>query len=185
MKSLVKVTCATFVLTSLMTACSEEKETTQVEPENKVENTLSPEEEQQKLEMERLEKGILLYGQSSKGGYYGSTVENAEYAKEDETGYLTVRVTINNVRDDEKPIDLSEINYTVKDEKLGKTYEGQAMPMDEDKFKNVPVSDSLTFNVSFVMENPPKDLNNLYLYMQSDLDPFADTHWKLDNLGSK
>ncbi len=32
MKSFLKVTCAAFILTSLMTACSEEKETAQVEP---------------------------------------------------------------------------------------------------------------------------------------------------------
>ncbi|AVD54562.1 hypothetical protein BEH_24685 (plasmid) [Priestia filamentosa] len=181
MKSLVKVTCSALILTSLMVGCSEQTTSTkQKETHHKVE--VKPKE---MSEEERLEKGILLYGQSSKGGYYLATVENAEYAKEDETGYLTARVTINNVRDDEKSIDLSEIKYTVKDEKLGKTYEGQAMPMDEDKFKNVPVSDSLTFNVSFEMENPPKDLNNLYLYLESNIDPFADTHWKLDNLASK
>lgn len=44
-------------------------------------------------------------------------------------------------------------------------YKGQAMPMYEDKFKTVPAGYSLTFDVSFMMEKPPKDLNNMYLYM--------------------
>jgi hypothetical protein len=34
-----------------------------------------------------------------------------------------------------------------------------------------------------MIEQPPKDLNNMYLYMESKIDPFVDTHWKLDNLG--
>lgn len=56
------------------------------------------------------------------------------------------------------------------------------MPMYEDKFKTVPAGYSLTFDVSFMMEKSPKDLNNMYLYMESKIDPFVDIHWKLDNL---
>lgn len=62
-------------------------------------------------------------------------------------------------------------------------YKGQSMPMYEDKFKTVPAGYSLTFDVSFVMEKPPKDLNNMYLYMNSKIDPFVATNRKLDNLG--
>ncbi|WP_017151622.1 hypothetical protein [Bacillus bingmayongensis] len=58
------------------------------------------------------------------------------------------------------------------------------MPMYKEKFKSVPAGYSLTFDVSFKMENLPKDFNNLYLYMDSKLDPFGDIHWKLDNLVS-
>lgn len=80
-------------------------------------------------EEERLEKGILLYGEGAKGGYYGSTVENAKYEKADKMGYITARVTINNVREDGKTIDLAGIKYFVKDEQTGKMYKGQSMPM--------------------------------------------------------
>lgn len=59
------------------------------------------------------------------------------------------------------------------------------MPIYEEKFKSVPVGYSLTFDVSFKTENPPKDFNNMHLYMDSKLDPFGDIHWKLDNLVSK
>ncbi|MEH7604454.1 MULTISPECIES: hypothetical protein [Priestia] len=186
MKSLVKVTCTAFILTSLMAACNEQTTSTKQEETNhKVEAATQSKKSKEMSEEERLEKGILLYGQSSKGGYYGATVENAKYEKADKTGYITARITINNVREDQKTIDLSEIKYSVKDEKTGKTYKGQAMPMYEDKFKTVPAGYSLTFEVSFMMEKPPKDLNNMYLYMDSKVDPFTDTHWKLDNLVSK
>lgn len=187
MKPLIKVTCTAFLLTSLMTACSEETTPTKQEAanHNKVEVATQSEKSKEMSEEERMEKGILLYGQTAKGGYYGATVESAKYEKSDKTGYMTARITINNVRDDGKTVDLSEIKYSIKDEKTGKTYKGQAMPTYEDKFKSVPAGYSLTFDVSFMMENPPKDLNKMYLYMDSELDPFTNTHWKLDNLVSK
>ncbi|WP_394549267.1 hypothetical protein [Priestia aryabhattai] len=183
MKSLMKVTCTAFIFTSLMAACSEKTSTPKQETtQHKVEASTKQKKSKEMSEEERLEKGILLYGEGAKGGYYGSTVENAKYEKADKMGYITARVTINNVREDGKTIDLSEIKYSVKDEKTGKMYKGQAMPMYEDKFKAVPAGYSLTFDVSFMMEKPPKDLNNMYLYMDSKIDPFVDTHWKLDNL---
>ncbi|MEI4803776.1 hypothetical protein ACIGHG_19580 [Bacillus sp. NPDC077411] len=168
MKSLIKITCTAFILTSLMAACSEE--TTQPKKSKEI--------------SEEKEKNILLYEEFAKGGSYRATVENAKYKIVDKMGNITTRVTINNVRNDEKTIDLSEIKYFVKDEKTGKKYEGQPMPIHEDKFKNVPVGYALTFEISFTMKNPPKDLNNMYLYMDSKIDPL-DTYWKLDNLVSK
>lgn len=189
MKNLIKVTCTAFIVTSLLAACNEETATKPEETLNKIEETPNKIEEsissKEMAEIERLEKGILLYGEKAKGGYYRATVENAKYEEVDKLGSLTARVTIDNVRDDEKTVDLSEIKYFVKDEKTGKTYEGQAMPMYEDKFKTVPSGYSLTFEVSFMIENPPKDLNNLYLYMDSKLDPFANTQWELNNIESK
>lgn len=196
MKTLIKVTCTAFIVTGLLAACSEETATKPEETPIKVEETATkPKETPNKVEesisskdmteIERLEKGILLYGEKAKGGYYRATVENAKYEEVDKLGSLTARVTIDNVRDDEKTVDLSEIKYFVKDEKTDKTYEGQAMPMYEDKFKTVPSGYSLTFEVSFMIENPPKDLNNLYLYIDSKLDPFTNTKWKLNNIESK
>ncbi|MBU3570726.1 hypothetical protein IUK39_11150 [Priestia aryabhattai] len=137
-------------------------------------------------EVQRLEKGILLYGQSFKGGDYGSTVEHATYTvaqeDKDKLGIISARVTIKNVREDLKSVDLSDIEFSVKDEKSGKVYEGQPLIEDEQKFKQVPPGYSLTFNVQFFIKNPPKNVKHFYLYMDSSIDPFEDTHWQLDGL---
>ncbi|PEE37431.1 hypothetical protein [Bacillus pseudomycoides] len=178
MKSLIKVTCTAFLLTSLMAACSEQTTT-------KKEVTTQSKKSEKVSEENRMEKDALRYGEIAKGGYYRATVENAKYEKVDGIGRIVARVTINNARADEKAIDLSEIQYFVKDEKTGKKYEGQVMPMYEEKFKSVPAGYSLTFDASFKTENSPKNFNNMYLYMDSKLDPFGDIHWKLDNLVSK
>lgn len=179
MKTLIKVTGTALIVTILLAACSEETVTKREETPNKVEESIPSKE---MTEIERLEKGILLYGEKAKGGYYRATVENAKYEEVDKHGSLTARVTIDNVRDDEKTVDLSEIKYLLKDEKTDKTYDGQAMPLNEDKFKSVPSGYSLTFDVLFMIENPPKDLNNLYLYIDSRLDPFPNTQCELNNL---
>ncbi|MEI4621665.1 hypothetical protein [Bacillus cereus] len=175
MKSLLKVTCTAFLLTSLTVACSEQTTTKQeVTTQSK-----------EVSEENKMEKDALLYGEIAKGGYYRATVENAKYEQVGGIERIVARVTINNAQADEKAIDLSEIQYFVKDEKTGEKYEGQVMPMYEEKFKSVPAGYSLTFDVSFKMENLPKDFNSMYLYMDSKLDPFGDIHWKLANLVSK
>ncbi|MFP7733921.1 hypothetical protein ACLHDF_10955 [Priestia aryabhattai] len=79
-------------------------------------------------------------------------------------------------------MDLSDIQFSVKDEKFGKSYEGQPLMEDEQKFKQVPPGYSLTFGVKFLMKNPPKNVRHFYLYMDSSIDPFEDTYWQLDGL---
>lgn len=74
MKSIIATTCIAFMIISLTTACSEEKETVQTKPQKKVESTLSPAEKQEMLEIEQLEEGIMSYRQSVKGGDYGISV---------------------------------------------------------------------------------------------------------------
>ncbi len=111
MKSLLKVTCTAFLLTSLMTACSEQI-TTKQETQSRKSKEMSEE--------NRIEKDALGYGEIAKGGYYRATVENAKYEKVDGIGRSVARVTINNARADEKVIDLSEIQYFVKDGKTEK-----------------------------------------------------------------
>ncbi|COT96059.1 Uncharacterised protein [Streptococcus pneumoniae] len=92
---------------------------------------------------------------------------------------------INNVRDDGQTIDLSEIKYFIQDEKTGEKYEGEAHPIDDEHYKNVPHEFSLTTDVVFELKTSPKDLNNMYLYIDSKAAPLTDTYWKLDNLVSK
>ncbi|MCL9633550.1 hypothetical protein L2095_02320 [Bacillus zanthoxyli] len=79
-------------------------------------------------------------------------------------------------------MDLSNIEFSVKNEKSGKFYEGQPLIEDEQKFKQVPSGYSLTFDVKFLMKNLPKNVKHFYLYMDSSIDPFEDTHWQLDGL---
>lgn len=44
---------------------------------------------------------------------------------------------------------------------------------------------SLTTDIVFNMKASPKDLNTMYLYIDSKAAPLIDTYWKLDNLASK
>lgn len=198
MKKNVVLSVSAFVLALSLSACNSAENKAQETNKEKVteaasnESTAEDNSEGGKAtpeeieEMQRLEKGILLYGQSFKGGDYGATVERATYTvtKEgkDNPGIISARVTIKNVREDSKSVDLSDIQFSVKDEKSGKVYEGQPLIEDEQKFKQVPPGYSLTFDVQFFMKNPPKNVKHFYLYMDSSIDPFEDTHWQLDGL---
>ncbi|MED0923453.1 hypothetical protein P4T43_24485, partial [Bacillus paranthracis] len=115
--------------------------------------------------------------------YYRATVENAKFEKIDKEWRLTARVTINNARVDGQTIDLSEIKYFIKDEKTGKKYKGEVIQ--NENAKKVPSEFSLTTDIVFNMKDSPKDLNNMYLYIDSKAAPLTDTYWKLDNLAIK
>lgn len=196
MKKFIGVLATGVVLTGLLSACGAKEEA--VEKPKKVEAAATTEprkadhEEGEKAtpeeiaQIERMDKGILLYGEGNKGGYYSSTVENAGYSVQkegkDTVGFIKSRVTIQNVRENNLAVDLSEIHFSVKDEKTGKSYDGQPIVFDEDKFTKVPAGYSLTFDVTFTVKNPPKNVDNFYLYMDSAVDPYGDIHWKLDKL---
>ena len=51
--------------------------------------------------------------------------------------------------------------------------------------KKVPSEFSFTTDIEFNMKTSPKDLNNMYLYIDSKAAPLTDTYWKLDNLATK
>ncbi|QWG28437.1 hypothetical protein EXW58_13005 [Bacillus mycoides] len=165
MKSLIKVTCTALIFTGIMAGCN---------------SSATP-----KQEKSSLEKNAMHYGEIFKNGYYRATVENARFEKIDKEWRLTARVMINNVRADGQTIDFSEIKYFIKDEKTGQKYEGEVHPVDDEKYKNVPLEFSLTTDVVFEMKTSPKDLNNMYLYIDSKVAPLTNTYWKLDNLVSK
>lgn len=200
MKKSFYVLLAALTIGSSLTACSNSedkaedkpKEKMQVEAASTAEPRKADHEEGEKAtpeeiaQMERMDKGILLYGEGNKGGDYSSTVENAGYKVQkegkDTVGIINARVSIQNVREDNQTVDLSEIQFSVKDEKTGKSYDGQPIVFDEDKFKKVPAGYSLAFDVTFLVKNPPKNVDNFYLYMDSSVDPYGDIHWKLDKL---
>ncbi|YCA45102.1 hypothetical protein M1E11_07940 [Bacillus sp. JZ8] len=184
MKSFLKVTCTAFILTSLMTACSEAKETAKVEPSKEVESTLSPEEQQQQLEIEKLEKGILFYGESVKGGDYGISVLDGSYGKTNEdSGTIKAQVEVKNVHDNGTGVTLLPLEFWVENEKTNQKVIGKALPDDAQKFTNLPQGQSIVFDVSFLIKDT-EELENFYLYIDSKNDPFANAHWKLDNLDS-
>ncbi|HDR7636740.1 MULTISPECIES: hypothetical protein [Bacillus] len=165
MKSLIKVTCTALIFTGIMAGCN---------------SSATP-----KQEKSALEKNAMHYGEIFKNGYYRATVENAKFEKINKEWRLTTRVMINNVRDDGQTIDLSEIKYFIQNEKTGQKYEGEAHPIGDEHYKNVPHEFSLTTDVVFEMKTSPKDLNNMYLYIDSKVAPLTNTYWKLDNLVSK
>ncbi|VIJ04506.1 hypothetical protein BTAR23_AR23_02773 [Bacillus thuringiensis serovar israelensis] len=165
MKSLIKTTCTALLFTGILTGCN---------------SNTTP-----KQEKSALEKNAMHYGEIVKNEYYRATVENAKFEKIDEERRLTTRVMINNVREDGQTIDLSEIKYFIQDEKTGQKYEGEAHPIGDEHYKNVPHEFSLTTDVVFELKTSPKDLNNMYLYIDSKAAPLTNTYWKLDNLVSK
>ncbi|MEO2223204.1 hypothetical protein [Priestia megaterium] len=199
MKKSFYVMLAALTIGSSLTACSNSEDKAEDKPKEKTHVAASTAEApttdhedgekatpEEIAQIERMDKGILLYGESNKGGYYLSTVENAGYRTQkegkDTVGVISSRVTIQNAREDNLEVDLSEIQFSVKDEKTGKTYDGQVMTFDEDKFTKVPAGYSMTFDVTFMIKNPPKNVDNFYLYMDSAVDPYGDIHWKLDHL---
>ncbi|MFD6508180.1 hypothetical protein [Bacillus sp. NPDC060175] len=163
MKSLIKVTCTALLFTGIMAGCNGSGT--------------------QKQEKSALEKNAMHYGEIFKNEYYRATVENAKIEKIDKEWRLTARVTINNARADKETIDLSEIKYFIKDEKTGNKYEGEVIH--NENAEKVPSEFSLTTDILFNMKTLPKDLNNMYLYIDSKVAPLTNTYWKLDNLASK
>lgn len=51
--------------------------------------------------------------------------------------------------------------------------------------KKAPSEFSFTTDIEFNMKTLPKDLNNMYLYIDSKVASLTDTYWKLDNLATK
>lgn len=182
MKSIIATTCIAIMITSLMTACRGEKETVQAEPQKKVESTLSPAEKQERLEMEQLEKGIMSYRESVKGGDYGISVLNGTYEKANEgSGTIKAQVKVENVHEDGTGVDLSSLKFWVENEKTNQKVVGKALPNDSQRFKSLPQGQSMVFDVSFLIKDV-KELENFYLYIDSKNDPLDNVHWKLDNL---
>jgi len=184
MKSIIATACIAFMVTSLMTACSEEKETVQAEPHKKVESTLTPAEKQERLEIEQLEKGVLSYRESFKGGDYLISVLNGTYEKVNEgSGTIKAQVKVENVHDDGTGVNLSPLKFWIENEKTKQKVIGKAFTSDAQRFNSLPQGQSMVFDVSFLIKDV-KELENFYLYIDSKNDPLDNVHWKLDNLES-
>ncbi|MEK4721262.1 hypothetical protein NST66_27560 [Priestia sp. FSL W8-0524] len=193
MSKVIKTAFTAVLTTGLITACSAadtgETSSSKVEKVKMADMQKVTKEENEKIieqqeneDWQNLREGVLTYRQHSKGGYYNATVESAIY-KENKQGSpsITAKVQIENVREDGKNDDLSEIKYYIKNKKTGEKFTGVAMPLNHEAFKELAPNSTVTYDVLFEISDK-KELNSYYLYMVSKLDPFSDIHWKLENL---
>ncbi|MBT2757937.1 DUF4352 domain-containing protein [Mesobacillus foraminis] len=107
-----------------------------------------------------------------------TTVETATVDKEDNTNTpysVVVNVTIKNVHNE--LVDLSELNFELKNETGEMSNEGKLLVNDPSKMQVKP-NDSTTLNVSFEV---PSIEEEYMFYIHSSLEPIP-AHWKIDNL---
>ncbi|HDX9578258.1 TPA: hypothetical protein ROX88_001784 [Bacillus pseudomycoides] len=170
------------VFISVTAACTQDKKDSAVENDSIEEPTVKNENEEltnfeEKDRIRRLEQGISLVGEGIKGGYYSTTVQSAYL--NDSNDSIVVNVSVKNVRG--QMIGLSELKYTLKDEKDGKAYEGKVLnqnppPYDIQVKPNETVELKIAFEVSGTADE-------YMFYIESSLDPL-ETHWKIDKLQS-
>ncbi|MFD6511424.1 DUF4352 domain-containing protein [Bacillus sp. NPDC060175] len=167
------------VFVSVTAACTQDKKDSAVENDSIEEPTAKNENEElinfEEEDMSRLEQGILLVGESAKGGYYLTTVQSAYL--NDSNDSVVVNVSVKNVRG--QMIGLSELKYTLKDEKDGKAYEGKVL---DQKTSDIQVKPNETVELKITFEIP--GIADEYMfYIESSLDPL-EAHWKIDKLQS-
>ncbi|AZQ48822.1 DUF4352 domain-containing protein [Bacillus sp. GX] len=167
------------VLVSITAACTQDKKDSAVENVPLEEPTAKNENEELinfEEDMSRLEQGILLVGESVKGGYYLSAVKSAYL--NDSNDSIVVNVSVKNVRG--QMIGLSELKYNLKDEKDGKTYEGKVLDQNPSDIQVKP-NETVELKIAFEV---PSTADEYMFYIESSLDPIG-AHWKIDKLQSQ
>lgn len=133
-------------------------------------------------QLERMDQGMMVYGEGVKGGYYGTTVESSFVEELSENKHLIIiNVNVKNVQDEGEMITPSELTFELKDEKEDKKYRGEIRSIDNPQEVFVQSKNSITFEVSFEVE---KVSDEYKFYIESSLDPIP-THWLIDDLGRK
>ncbi|QUG82879.1 DUF4352 domain-containing protein [Bacillus nitratireducens] len=169
------------VLVSVTAACTQDKKDSAVEngpieestAKNENEKSINFEEEEY---MRRLEQGILLVGESAKGGYYLTAVQSAYL--NDSNDSIVVNVSVKNVRG--QMIGLSELKYNLKDEKDGKTYEGKVLDQNPSDIQVKP-NETVELKIAFEV---PGTADEYMFYIESSLESL-EAHWKIDKLQSQ
>ncbi|KAA0542277.1 DUF4352 domain-containing protein [Bacillus sp. BGMRC 2118] len=179
MKKLFNLIWLSLLFVSVMTACTEDKTDSAVE-KSSTEKPVTKKENEDLLNFEqddesRLEQGILLVGESAKGGYFLSTVHSAYLDGSNHS--VIVNVSIKNVRG--KIIGLSEFKYTLKDEKEGKSYEGKVLDQNTSNIQLKP-DETVELKIDFEVLNPK---NEYMFYIESSVDA-QQALWRIDNLQS-
>ncbi|OQR55240.1 DUF4352 domain-containing protein [Bacillus sp. CDB3] len=168
------------VLVSVTVACTPDKKDSAVENGPIEEPTAKNENEElinfeEKEDMSRLEQGILLVGESVKGGYYLTTVQSAYLNASNDS--VVVNVSVKNVRG--QMIGLSELKYNLKDEKDGKVYEGKVLDQNPSDIQVKP-NETVKLKIAFKV---PGTADEYMFHIESSLDPL-ETNWKIDKLQS-
>ncbi|WP_337969761.1 DUF4352 domain-containing protein [Virgibacillus salexigens] len=184
-----------FLVNGMISTSENESNVTKAKEENNMDHKMNEDNEQgpatkpygDQERMERLEKGIMLYGEGSKGGYYGTTVNSAysEKIKPEEStsnnNYsVVVSFTVKNVRDDGKTVNPSELQFELREEPGDKSYEGQVLPDKNALNVQIEPNESVTLDVSFEV---PNVADEYMFYVVSSIDP-TDVHWKVNDLTS-
>ena len=169
------------VLASVTAACTQDKKDSAVENGPIEEPTAKNENEElinfeEKEDMSRLEQGILLVGESVKGGYYLATVQNAYLNASNDS--VVVNVSVKNVRG--QMIGLSELKYNLKDEKDGKAYEGKVLDQNPSDIQVKP-NETVELKIAFEV---PSTADEYMFYIESSLESL-EAHWKIDKLQSQ
>jgi len=169
------------VLVSVTAACTQDKKDSAVENGPIEEPTAKNENEElinfeEKEDMSRLEQGILLVGESVKGGYYLTAVQNAYLNASNDS--VVVNVSVKNVRG--QTIGLSELKYNLKDEKAGKAYEGKVLDQNPSGIQVTP-NETVELKIAFEV---PSIADEYMFYIESSLDPLG-ARWKIDKLQSQ
>jgi hypothetical protein len=169
------------VLASVTAACTQDKKDSAVENGPIEEPTAKNENEElinfeEKEDMSRLEQGILLVGESVKGGYYLATVQNAYLNASNDS--VVVNVSVKNVRG--QMIGLSELKYNLKDEKDGKAYEGKVLDQNPSDIQVKP-NETVELKIAFEVTSTADEY---MFYIESSLESLG-AHWKIDKLQSQ
>ncbi|MFZ7805627.1 DUF4352 domain-containing protein [Bacillus thuringiensis] len=169
------------VLVSVTAACTQDKTDSAVENGPIEEPTAKNENEElinfeEKEGMSRLEQGILLVGESVKGGYYLAAVQSAYLNASNDS--VIVNVSVKNVRG--QTIGLSELKYNLKDEKDGKIYKGKVLDQNPSDIQVKP-NETVELKIAFEV---PHTVDEYMFYIESSLDPLQ-TYWKIDKLQSQ
>jgi hypothetical protein len=179
MRKLFILLTLSLLFVSVTAACTQDKKDSTVEDSSTEEPTAKKENEElinfEQEDMSRLEQGILLVGESVKGGYYLTAVQSAYVDGSNDS--IVVNVSVKNVRG--QMIGLSELKYTLKDEKEGKVYEGKVLDQNPSDIQVKP-NETVELKIAFEV---PSIADEYMFYMESSLDPL-ETHWKIDKLQS-
>jgi hypothetical protein len=179
MRKLFILLTLSLLFVSVTAACTQDKKDSAVENGSTEEPTAKKENEElinfEQEDMSRLEQGILLVGESAKGGYYLTTVQSANV--DGSNNSVIVNVSVKNVRG--QMIGLSELNYTLNNEKEGKAYEGKVLNQNPSDIQVQP-NETVELKIAFEV---PSVADEYMFYMESSLDPL-EAHWKIDKLQS-
>ncbi|MGP1909923.1 DUF4352 domain-containing protein [Metabacillus sp. JX24] len=189
MKKLIYIKVGTLVLLSVLTACGEDKvgtikQTVQVRDAGNGQSEQVDLSVNEQERMERLENGMMLFGETVKGGYYSTTVNSAKLKsiEKSTTNHksVVVSVTIRNVRDDGKLVDPSELRFNLREKMENNSYEGRILLKGNSTLTQIQPSESLSLDVSFEVPNYSEEYR---FYVISKIDPI-EPYWKIHNLKS-